>query len=360
MNEDFPWSHPELSQYIVQVGSVPRHCGRADLERFLEPFGEVAWLKLYKNKPPATRHAHLIFTRVQSYFELLCQPKHEVAGCKLRVSMWKKSPLGSRFSEPLDRRKVFIKNLSDRLRIESVRKVLFKFGSVVHLDGLFDADNRQFRNIAFAVFATEAEAQRCLAHSQQIREEKGFKVRPYKGNLEASRGSGLPDEFGLGQPSINESAQGREKLQVQSTGMVPFAEYLNKRDAKEATRRREGPGETLALAYFSDLRPWSDSWDCAQRSGFPTDEDWLLQPSLDLLQALASGFLCDRAEERRVLQSRVPVSASRFEVSREEGAPETPQSPPSGLINSPADCSKSHRTQTRQVQVAFYTFPGSV
>lgn len=367
MNEDIPWSHPVLSQYIVHIGSVPRHCSRADLERFLQPFGEVAWLKLYKTKPPASRHAHAIFTRVLSYFELLGEPEHSLDGHKLRVSMWRKTPLGSRFSERLDRRKVFIKNLSDRLRIESVRKVLSKFGSVIHLDGLFDADNRQFRNIAFAVFATEAEALRCLENSQQIREQKGFKVRPYKSSLEASRSSEHLGDSALDQPSNNESAQGRENQLLQPAGLVPFAEYLNKRDAIDATRRQEGPAELQAPALPSARQParpsgpGSASLDCSLRPAHPAAGAWPAQASQDESQTLgwASSCLGERAEELGPRQSPVPVSAGRVEASWELFAAKTAQSPKGGLINGPAIGWKS-LLPTREVRVAFYTFPGGV
>ena len=380
MNEDFPWSHPVLNQYILHIGSIPRNCNRADIEEFLQSFGEIAWLKVYKTRPPATRYAHAIFTRVQSYFDLLNLPEHFIGDDKLRLSMWRKTPLSCQFSDQLDRRKVFIKNLSTRLRIESVRKALSKYGLVVHLDGLFDSDNQKFRNIAFAVFATETEAQYCLQNKQQIREEKGFKIRPYKLSQDSSLVPGLSEESGFEEPSKNESSEGRDKQLVQRASLVPFVEYLNKHEANDGLRKEVSARDDKATVISPDGRPKSPhrtlsaSLESAPRPK-PKAQIPRIAPPSSLQESLKShqaslnlpvpefwppSILSEKDEQCRQIQPGVQVFAGLFEVGSQSFTSRAAQSPQSGLINRPEDGWNTFQSLTRQVRITFYTVPGGI
>jgi hypothetical protein len=293
--------------------------------------------------------------------------------------MWIKTPLSSKFSDQLDRRKVFIKNLSDRLRIDSVRRELSKYGRVTFLDGLFDSDNRQFRNIAFAVFETETEAQHCLANCQQIRASKGFKVRAYK-NSEDSSLQQLPAGE-CEQPSDAHPAEGWEKQDATSTRLdrVPCIEYLitttsrNEdplllRDAHEDSRAAiispDGlPESSQTSSLLSSARPLSVQ---AERLAEPEARFDATMPSghsasLLLLQTrLWSSSSLGTSDISGQLPHRTQASSSRQVPGAEFAWTEVTENPQSGLINSPADTWNHPPLRSREIKVAFYTFPGGV
>jgi RNA recognition motif-containing protein len=90
---------------------------------------------------------------------------------KLRVTMWKATPVNSKFAEELNRRKVFVKNLPTGFRFESVHKVLSRYGNPIDIDGVTSIADEKQRNIVIAIFETEEQARTCLQNQQIIKKE---------------------------------------------------------------------------------------------------------------------------------------------------------------------------------------------
>lgn len=253
MNHDFPWSHPVLFNYIIYITNIPIECQSLQLKKYLRGYGEVAWFRLFNSKFPSPKYAHLIFTNLQSYKDFLNHPVHMLDSAKLRVTMWKATPVNSKFAEELSKRKVFVKNLPTGFRFESVHRVLSRFGKIIDIDGVNSTGDDTLRNIAIAIFETEQQTALCLENQQKIKKETGFKVRPYCSMPKNEKPQKQPLESSSNPALQFESQNGGDVVQSPDNGMVPFVQLFATSKLVLNSSEFDGPNQNSVLPTASDF-----------------------------------------------------------------------------------------------------------
>ena len=180
IHEHFPWSHETLSHYILYFSQLPRETTPESFRAYLQEFGEVAWLEVFKKPRCRDAFAHVLFETKESYERVFRESMHVFSNQKLRCAMWKRTAVNSCYEEILNSRKVFIKNLSIRYREIDIFKYFKQFGTIENIEMPVSHHNNQKRHIAYIVFRSESSVGDCLREKARIKKEMNFRVRAYK------------------------------------------------------------------------------------------------------------------------------------------------------------------------------------
>ena len=132
---NLPWSDPSLSRQIVFVGLLSSSITQTKLISYFSSFGRVVWLEVFPTPPGDDfSYAHLLFDSLEAVDRLFVKVSHRIGGESVRVRMWKTPKSGTHSEVLLNKRKVFVKNISPKTSEYTLRKYFTFFGAVAHIE----------------------------------------------------------------------------------------------------------------------------------------------------------------------------------------------------------------------------------
>ena len=183
-DEDFPWSHPILNQYIIFMGRFPLQASEEYLKKYLNCFGQLAWFKLFESRDDGGYcYAHFIFAEIQSYYAIFSEPVHSVYSDGCRIRMWlRRSELLS-CESLLSKRKIYVKNLASGTTQSDLFTYFSRFGTVTAVEGVKETKSNNSR-FAFIVFDNEESISKCLSHKHPKINGLKLKCRYYQSDID--------------------------------------------------------------------------------------------------------------------------------------------------------------------------------
>lgn len=210
---DFPWSDASLSRHIVFVGLLSKTTTRQKLSLYFSSFGRVAWLELF---PPTLgdkyAYAHLLFDELPAVDKLFASGSHRIDGAAVRVRMWRTPTDISHGEAQLNKRKVFVKNISPRTSSRRLLEYFRRFGDVETIEP-GPRSRGTCSAIAHVIFSTPECAVSCLNASHERID--GFKIKckhfvPVTSDL----------EDGMKQPPSPQGSDGSQLTKEQYTSLI--------------------------------------------------------------------------------------------------------------------------------------------
>jgi RNA recognition motif-containing protein len=170
-----------LKKHIVFVGLLPRDANRSELILYFSSFGRVVWLELFP--PPKNdefAYAHFLFDELQAVEKLFARGSHSFAGTAVRVRMWQPPSDESHSEALLNKRKVFVKNISPKTSKFKLLKHFSKFGKIQHIEQ-GPQSSGACSAIAFIIFLSAESAAECLMVKSELIDGFKIKCKPFMG-----------------------------------------------------------------------------------------------------------------------------------------------------------------------------------
>ena len=189
-----PWLEPDLRRKILFLGGLPVDCAYEELFSFLRQFAEVLWLRIEVDSYTGISKGFAYCILADSgYPKILAKSVYYMKGIPVGVQLWKDPVvyLSQKFNEM--ERKVFIKRIPPELQEQDLGAYFSKFGTVELCEIKKSHLDHSSRGIGFVLFASVAEAGRCLLKRYHF--VRGHKVECHKCK-DRKKYSALPEAEG--------------------------------------------------------------------------------------------------------------------------------------------------------------------